>query len=458
MVAIVTDKMKKNILNQVIDDLNDVVTSGSYYYIGLGKSDQWNTTETVPSPVNTLLEEKEARNNLQAIKKVTDISLVVNRYGWSNGVVFNAYNPNVSHTANGRYYVFTEQRRVYICLQSPKTTTGANIASVVDPDTIGTATKAKKLADNYVWKYLYTISAVQANRYLTANYIPVDAIDSAGAAVTNIQTAQSNVQDAARAGEIIGYQITQSGVGYSTTPTLTVVGDGSGAAPTAVINTAGAIVDVRHKDSIDGDPAFGLGYTSAKIEISGGSPTTSATIKPIISVNGIGKDARDDIRSTSVMFNAKPSGSTDTDFITDQDFRQIVLIKNPKKYNDSDFTDLTGRALKILTLTDGGGEIGDVEVDDAIQDSANGVKAFVDAVDTVNKKIFYHRNDNFNYKQWVIGRDVEDSGQTYTITDILSDSNGEFDPFTGEILYIENRAPVTRSSEQIEDIKLILQL
>ena len=39
----------------------------------------------------------------------------------------------------------------------------------------------------------------------------------------------------------------------------------------------------------------------------------------------------DDIRSTSVMFNAKPSGSTDTDFLLNQDFRQITLIKNPKK-------------------------------------------------------------------------------------------------------------------------------
>jgi len=454
MVAIVTDKMKKTILEHVIVDLEDTGHSNAYYYIGLGKSDQWNITETVPSPVNTLLEEKEARNNLQAVKKVTDISLVTNRYGWSNGVVYNAYNPNVSHTVNGRYYVLTEQNRIYICLQSPKTTTGANIASVVDPDTIGTATSAKKTTDNYIWKYLYTVSAVQANRFLTANFIPVDNIDSAPGSPTNIQTAQINVQNAAVEGEIIGYQISQGGVGYSTTPTLTVIGDGSGAAPTAVLNAAGAIIDVRHKDS-SGNGVFGSGYNNATIQITGGSPTTAASIKPIISINGIGKDVRDDIRSTSVMFNAKPSGSTDTDFLLNQDFRQITLIKNPKKYNDSDFTDLTGRALRSLTVTDSA-DLTNADVDMVIQDSVNGAKAYIDLID--GDKIFYHRNDNLNYLPWVVGRNIQDSAATFGPAEISADSQGEFDPFTGEIIYIENRAPVTRVSEQIEDIKLILQL
>jgi hypothetical protein len=451
MVAIVTDRMKKLILDQLIDDLQSVDSASSTYYIGLGKSDQWNDTETVPSPTNVLKEEREARNNLQAIKKVTDISLVTNRYGWSNGVVYNAYNPNVSHTTNGRYYVLSEQRRVYICLQSPKTSSGTNIASVVDPDTIGTAVEAKKLADNYVWKYLYTLSAVQANKFLTANFIPVANLDSAGVAVTAIETAQANVQTAAVSGEIIGYEIAQGGVGYSSVPTLEVIGDGTGAAPTAVLNAAGAIIDVRHKDSTDGNPVFGSGYTGATITISGGSPSTAAVIKPIISLEGIGKDAREDIRATSVMFNAKPSG-TDSDFLIGQDFRQITLITDPKKHNDSDFNDLTGRALRKLTVSSVTGTISN---DKIMRDSAAGPTAFIDLVD--GTEIYYHRNDEFNFLPWNIGSQITDSTGTFTAT-IESDSQGEVNPFSGDILYIENRAPVTRSSEQIEDIKLILQL
>ena len=30
-------------------------------------------------------------------------------------------------------------------------------------------------------------------------------------------------------------------------------------------------------------------------------------------------------------------------------------------------------------------------------------------------------------------------------------------PYTGDILYVENRVPISRASDQIEDIKLIIQ-
>jgi hypothetical protein len=34
----------------------------------------------------------------------------------------------------------------------------------------------------------------------------------------------------------------------------------------------------------------------------------------------------------------------------------------------------------------------------------------------------------------------------------------EVDPFTGEILYIDNRSAVTRVANQTEDIKIVIQL
>ena len=43
---------------------------------------------------------------------------------------------------------------------------------------------------------------------------------------------------------------------------------------------------------------------------------------------------------------------------------------------------------------------------------------------------------------------------TATLTTITA---GEMEPMTGEIIYIENRAPVTRASDQTEDIKLIIE-
>ena len=88
---------------------------------------------------------------------------------------------------------------------------------------------------------------------------------------------------------------------------------------------------------------------------------------------GLGHDPTDDLKSSSLMFNAKPTGEESLDFIIGQDFRQVGLLKNPKvdssgntfrqlavqgrHYSaDSDsgggtlFTASTGRAVRGLQL------------------------------------------------------------------------------------------------------------
>ena len=34
---------------------------------------------------------------------------------------------------------------------------------------------------------------------------------------------------------------------------------------------------------------------------------------------------------------------------------------------------------------------------------------------------------------------------------------GDFERFSGDVLYVENRSPVTRADDQIEDVKLIIE-
>jgi hypothetical protein len=36
-------------------------------------------------------------------------------------------------------------------------------------------------------------------------------------------------------------------------------------------------------------------------------------------------------------------------------------------------------------------------------------------------------------------------------------TGGDLTRFSGDILYVENRSPVTRASDQIEDVKLIIE-
>ena len=55
---------------------------------------------------------------------------------------------------------------------------------------------------------------------------------------------------------------------------------------------------------------------------------------------------------------------------------------------------------------------------------------------------------------------VQVTSQQITIgnADTIDSTFPEVERFTGNILYIENRGAVTRASDQIEDIKLIIEM
>ena len=82
MVAIITDRFKKQVLN---DLFTDVVDSAATYYIAIGRSQDWNATDAAPTPTNTAKTERDFRNNMQAMKKGEDVSYVIPRYNWSSG-------------------------------------------------------------------------------------------------------------------------------------------------------------------------------------------------------------------------------------------------------------------------------------------------------------------------------------------------------------------------------------
>ena len=69
MAATVTDNLRKNLAELLLTEITTSADS-SQYYIGIGKSDQYNATDTVINPVRSNREERDHRNNLQSVKKV----------------------------------------------------------------------------------------------------------------------------------------------------------------------------------------------------------------------------------------------------------------------------------------------------------------------------------------------------------------------------------------------------
>jgi hypothetical protein len=351
----------------------------------------------------------------------------------------------------------TASNRVYICLQQGKDATGTPQPSSVDPDTTLTTTNpGVATADGYIWKYLYTQSALRLSKFGSANFIPVEFVGSG--VLTSIETAQQNVQNAAIPGSIIGYKVISPGSGYAVSDTVTIQGNGSFARAKL---TADPVSGVIRKVEIDDSTAIpvGSGYDFANVKINT-STGTGAVIRPVISKKGIGADAREDLRSRSLMFNAKIVGEAGNgDFVINNDFRQVGLIRNPtiptsRSAVDSDFTATTGSALRILTL-DSAITTG-IEQDDLLVGDNTGAKAYVDKVN--GPQISYHQNDNTGYLAFSSADvAINDSLGTRTAAAFVSDSDGEVNPFSGEVLYIENRAAILRSSVGTEDIKMIVQ-
>lgn len=455
MVAIITTDFKKQIVQAIYDDVTD---SAERYFIGIGRSEDWDSADTPPTPLNTLRDVRNARLGLQSIKSAEDVSFVVPRTNWTSGTIYNAWNDNQSGYPSPSYYVLTGDNSVYLCIQQGRNTAGTPVPSTVQPT--GSSIDAFTTADGYRWKFLYTITALNASKFLTANYVPVRLVDFVDSSSPALDIEQKGIQDAAVPGQVSSIRIISGGTGYTSAPSVAIVGDGTGAAATAVVS-GGAVVRVQMNND---SSAMGTGYTYAEAILTGGGFSVPARVIPVLSPPaGFGADPRDDLRSTALMFNSKPSGEEGGDFVVANDFRQIVLMKGVKKPNDSDFTGGTGNMLRTL-------KFGDVNVafspDKTILGGTSGARAFVDKYDAGNKLLYFHQSEETGFRAFTEGEVVTETNGSGNGTldaagvdgDSFADSAAEANAFSGKVLYIDNRAAVDRSADQTEDIKVIIAL
>lgn len=454
MSAIITDPFKKQFMQNVFDEVKNLTAR---YYIGIGKNDQWDSTETVPAPTDTPRTIRQAQAALQSVKAVAGASYVIPRVNWSSGEIYDGYDDDVTAIPTNSYYVLTEDNQVYICLQQSKDGTGTANKSTVKPT--GTTNNAFKTADGYTWKFLYALSASNASSFLSANFVPIQKIDSAGAATNTIETQQASVQDSAVAGRILNIVVTNPGTGYTGTPTVTITGNsraiGDSAQVATVTPSGGAVTKI---DMLNESAGGGKNFINATVTITGGGGT-GATARAVIGPpNGIGADPRDELKATSLMFNAKPSGTEGGDFLagSGQDFRQVMLIRNPKDSADVTLTANTAKALKFVK-TDVA-FVNNLSIDELIfSNTVPAAKAYVNQKDS--DKIFYHQTDSTGHTPFGIGNVLEDEqGNTGTISHVSSTDSAGVINTSGDVLYIENRAPVVRDASQTEDIKVVVTL
>lgn len=447
MPAIITDTLKRQIARDFFDQFSQGTAN---YYVGIGRSEVWDSFETVPTPVNNPETQSDFRDGLQSIKRMAGSSLVVPRNNWSNGRIYSPYDDRQQGYPTNPYYVKTDNNQVYVCLETGRDRFGVAQPSVIEPTSSNL--HSFRTADGYVWKFLYTISAADAELFMSSNFIPVKLQGATDSNSTGIEVRQEEVQNAARSGEILSIIVTDGGTGYTSAPSVVITGPGSGATATATIDSAtGEVVRVR-MDPDSSTLKHGIGYTTAAISFSGGGGAgASARAVLAFSDSGVGADPRIDLKSASVMFHTMLEGD-DSDFLTGQDFRQVGLLKNPLNSGGALFTNTTGNALDKMTLT---GIVQNFTADKIIEGQTSLARAYVDYVDS--NEIYYHQTDATGFTAFQNGEVLEETNGTGQGVIDSALIPAIVDNQSGDLLYIDNRAPVSRTTSQAEDIKIIIQ-
>ena len=185
----------------------------------------------------------------------------------------------------------------------------------------------------------------------------------------------------------------------------------------------------------------------------------NASFTPIITpLDGLGSNPVRDLNAYYLLIDVKLAyAEGDGIFTTSNDYRQLGIIANPKKYNGSVAADNALDATYTLTMT----ESASYTSDGLITNTSNGTIARVVDWDPTTKKLRVNFPRPASTSEWS-GNLGFAAGNTITQTGgptgtIASVKTPDVTYNSGNIIYYENRKPITRDASQIEDIHISLE-
>jgi len=497
MSAIITEKFRSHNATNFYESFTE--SSPNTYYLFIGKATPFTTgtsggSDSSPStPADSVSREFYNWDAMIAAKKIpsTDITYALPRRDWSNGTTYDMYDDDISssNTAtsgatnlfDSSFYFITSDYRVYKVLDN----NGGSAYSGSEPTSTSTSPFA---LGGYVLKYMYALTASEAAKYLTTDYMPV--------------SDDSTVTTAATDGKIESLSVT-AGSGYTDgTYYAAVYGDGTSAG-----TSSGAIVRITvSSGSIasfgltagsdttihDGGAAYtygtvnlGSSYTFSDAALSSSSSMGSGTggaVGVIISPkNGHGYSAINELGGHYVMTATTLTQDEGDDVSTANDFREVGLVVDPTTYGTSTVASAsTARMTYAVKFSSASGTF---DADEKISNSSGAIGKVVEW-DSTNSILYYHQERFGDYgtnsttgaytafsgtgtitggTSGATGTPSSSSTETVTLANnntiafTSGYANPELQPDSGDIIYIENRKPIQRASDQTEDIKLIIE-
>tara|TARA_B110000305_G_scaffold215918_1_gene253878 strand:+ start:15054 stop:16499 length:1446 start_codon:yes stop_codon:yes gene_type:complete len=479
MTAIVTEQF----ISQLIKDTKESLSGN--VYIGLGRSLTWNNVaeldpETPFAPTNDFEYAREARSACQHVKIATGISAAITRQDWVADTKYSAYDDapwtSIPFDAEAIPYVMNSNYEIFLCVQQGVDASGNVIPSTVEPlkaNLPAPLSNPVLAGENvlvtldvdgspgYTWRYLFTLSQVAVNRFLTSNFIPVTTF-TADPLDQLVQTEQWQIQQISQPGQILNIKVIDGGAGYANDVSSSVLGNAvtPNLATTITNNIGGVIASIEV-------PVTGFGYDYASVKINPGSnnPTEDATVRPVIGPNlGIEADPIVTLKANSIIVTTDFENDEFDTLLTENDFRQILLLKSPTVYDGSTaFLQSTGKANRALICT-GAPPVGTVDEDLVMTGQTSQAQGIVDYFEN-STNLYYHQTPTTGYGTFLRGEPVEiagSGGAVVTLTGAASSTiaANQVDPaldiFSGELLYIDNIAPISRDPNQTEDIKIVI--
>ena len=515
MAAIITDQIR--ILNAKNFVAGVSSSSNSYYsFIGLPNPSDYQSDwdSSPPAPKDNFSEESDYWETMIALKKInsSDVRQVIPKRTWTSGTTYDMYRHDYSVTNTASvsgatnlysafYYVMNADFRVYICLQNGTDPQNPNGKPSLDEPTFTDLEprSAGSSGDGYIWKYLYTIKPNEVVKFESTDFMPVPA---------DWSTSNDNaaVRDNAVDGSIKIVTVTNAGVGLGTAnqtyTRIPIKGDGSGAECTLTVGADSKVSGVTVSNQ-------GSGYTYGSLDLPAGGVPTGTTI-PTFDVimspqGGHGKDIYRELGANNVLLYSRIENDNENpDFVTGNQIARVGIVENPQVSTGTVLTSDKASALSALKLTGTGYSSASFIADSYFtQTVATGSTAVGRVVnyDATTGVLKYWQDRSlagfttagigitnptygFELKEFTASPDaggsvtiVPSSGSNLAIdtsftgiTTVINNrtyylgqsftsgvAGPEVKKHAGNIIYVDNRPSITRSSNQKEDIKIILQ-
>lgn len=374
--------------------------------------------------------------------------LTVNTVFTSAHAVANLFKVDISETQySNKFYVRNSSDQVFKCLFN----NGGALSNTMPEITIGGDLPENpyiETVDGYKWKYMYTIPTGLKNKFFTEKYMPV--------------LRDTIVFDNAKDGRIDIIKIVNGGSGYYAGSSVNnysivdVTGDGT-LANVSVDIVNGVVVDVNILNG-------GNNYTTATITLDdplqqaiGNTANLQAIISPQY---GHGYDPQRELGGSSVMIAVDFIGDVEGNLPVQNDgtdlIRQVCIVKDVQYANG---TFGTSSYFPMYTQ---------ISTSNPPVDFGHGETVYVGssfATATFSAKVIhFDNNTNTLYVNNIIGDISNVENETIYQKDapsafakVFNVVQPDINILSGEILYIENRAKITRNENQTESTKFVVE-